>query len=114
MELEEAIKKIEENTKKSEENARKIEKNLERIQQNTGAIEVLHTIKTYNNRFFIMWILTFFALLLSLGYNFYLLNDIGVVETTSQEIEQNNDSGSNNYIGNDGEINIGKTDNKTN
>lgn len=110
MDLEEAIRKIEENTKKSEENAKNIERNLEQIKQNSGAIEVLHTIKTYNNRFFIMWLLTFFALLLSLGYNFYLLNDSISVEST-EEVSQNNESGTNNYIGENGVINNGNTKN---
>ena len=46
----------------------KIENNSNQIRQNTGAIEVLHTIKTYNNRFFIMWLITFMMLIISIVY----------------------------------------------
>jgi hypothetical protein len=41
-------------------------------------------------------------------FMFYTLNDIGTYEDT---ITQENDGGYNNYIGNDGDINNGKTDN---
>jgi hypothetical protein len=49
----------------------------------------------------IFWALTF-------AYLAYVLNDIGVAETN---VTQDNANGYNNYIGNDGEINNGKTDN---
>lgn len=87
MNLEEAIKKIEENAKKSEENALKIENNLEKIKENSGAIAVLHTIKTYNNRFFFMWIVTFCAFLGLLTYTIYIINDTGISEESSIEIQ---------------------------
>ena len=82
-----------------------ISNNEQNIKRNTGAIEVLHAIKSYNNRFFFMWLVTFFAFLLSLGYTIYLLNDISSVETTTQQVEQENNNGNNNYIGRDGDIN---------
>ena len=46
-------------------------------------------------------------------YLVYILNDIGTIETT-ETITQDNKDGSNNYIGNDGTINNGKTDSKEN
>lgn len=74
--------------------------------KNSNATEVLHTIKTYNNRFFIMWLITFISLVISLFYNIYLLNDRSIIETTeTQEIEQETDEGNNYYIGRDGDIN---------
>lgn len=39
-----------------------ISNNEENIKRNTGALDVLRAIKTYNNRFFIMWLLTFIFL----------------------------------------------------
>lgn len=55
--------------------------------------------------FFLMWILTFTALIY-ISYKYYELNnDIGVIETTTQEVQKENESGDNNFIGNDGDIN---------
>lgn len=72
------------------------------------ATEMLHILKTQNKRLFIIWIITFIAFICLLGYTIYLLNDIGVEETT---VSQDNENGYNNYIGNDGDIVNGKTDN---
>ena len=97
-------KKIESNYNEIVSNMNKLHSHEEKINKNSGAIEVLHTIKSYNNRFFFMWVLTFVALLISLGINFYLLNDIGSVETTTQQVEQETSNGDNNFIGRDGDI----------
>lgn len=67
-------KDIDDIAKRAEENARKIEENATRIHQNTGALEVLHTIKSYTNYFFVMWMITFFCLLCSLGVIMFLLH----------------------------------------
>ena len=72
------------------------------------ATEMLHILKTQNKRLFIIWIITSIAFICLLGYTIYLLNDIGVEETT---VSQDNENGYNNYIGNDGDILNGKTDN---
>lgn len=116
--LKELAKRVDENAKRSEDNVKRIYENIEKlhehdeqISENTGAIGVLHAIKTANNRFFVMWIITFIGLILSIGYNIYLLNDVSSVETTTREIQQENESGANNYIGNDGDITYGKADN---
>lgn len=64
-------KKIESNYNEIVSNMAKLHKHEEKINRNTGAIEVLHTIKTYNNRFFAMWVLTFIALLISVLFNIF-------------------------------------------
>ena len=97
--------KIDNNAKLIEQNAKKIEQNANQINQNTGALEILKAFKSDSNKFFIMWIITFMALLGSIGYIVYLLNDTSIVTTSTQEVEQSNDSGDNNYIGRDGDIN---------
>lgn len=78
------------------------------------ASEMLHILKVQNKRLFIIWLVTFIAFIGLLGYTIWLLNDIGVVETTTQEVSQENDNGNNNFIGNDGDIIDGKAENKTN
>ena len=50
------------------------------------ATEMLHILKTQNKRLFIIWLVTFIAFIILVGYTIYLLNDIGAIETT-QEIE---------------------------
>jgi len=73
------------------------------------AKELLHILKTQNKRMFIAWLITFIAFIGLLGYTIWLLNDIGYVDTT--EVNQDTVDGYNNYIGNDGDIINGKTDN---
>lgn len=80
-------------------NLNKIQKNTEKIHRNTGALEILQTFKADSNKFFIMWIITFIALLGMIGYVIYLTNDISRV--TTQEIEQDTTDGNNTYIGRD-------------
>lgn len=53
------------------------------------ATEMLHILKIQNKRLFIVWLVTFIAFIGLLGYTIYLLNDIGVEETT-QEIQDVN------------------------
>ena len=77
MDLEHLEEKIKHNTDK-------IEHNSQKIHQNTGALEILKTFKSDSNKFFIMWVITFIALLGSLLYIVYLLNDIAVVETNQK------------------------------
>lgn len=71
----------------------------EKIHRNTGALEILQTFKADSNKFFIMWIVTFIALLGMIGYVIYLTNDISRV--TTQEVEQDTTDGNNTYIGRD-------------
>ena len=76
------------------------------------ATEMLHILKVQNKRLFIIWLVTFVAFIGLLGYTVYLLNDIGVVETTTT-VEQSN-AENNNYIGNDGDIINGTKDKENN
>ena len=79
------------------------------------ASEMLHILKIQNKRLFIVWLVTFVAFAGLLGYTIWLLNDIGTIEeTTTQEVSQENDNGSNNFIGNDGDIINGETKSKAN
>ena len=89
---------------KIEHNYTNINKNRESITQNTGALALLHTLNSNSNKYFVIWIITFIALLGSVGFNIYLLNEYTKVETT-EEVQQENTSGDNNYIGRDGDIN---------
>ena len=84
MNIENNIENLE---KKIEKNANKIKDNANRIQQNTGALEILKTFKADTNKFFIMWIMTFFALLIMIGYTIYLLNDTGTIDEKTIDIE---------------------------
>ncbi len=113
MELEDLEIRINENAKKLdilieevEKNLKKINENKEKIERNSGTLAILHTIKSNGDKYFIIWIITFIAFLISIGYIIYLKNDISSVESiTTQEVEQENDSGNNNFIGRDGNIN---------
>ena len=59
--------------------------------------------------FLIIWFITFIALITMTYLYIRLNNDIGVIETTTnQEVTQDNTNGDNNFIGNDGDINYGK------
>lgn len=49
------------------------------------ATEMLHILKVQNKRLFITWLVTFIAFIGLLGYTIWLLNDIGTIETTSQQ-----------------------------
>jgi hypothetical protein len=70
------------------------------------ATEMLHILKVQNKRLFIIWLVTFIAFIGLLGYTLWLQNDIGTIEET---VTQENESGYNNYIGNDGDIVNGET-----
>jgi hypothetical protein len=76
------------------------------MKENSFALEILKEQKKSNKRLFIILLVVLSMWFLTIGYLVYVLNDIGVVEET---ITQDNDNGINNYIGNDGDINNGKT-----
>lgn len=61
-------------------------------EQQSMAMELLQDLKKQNKRLFIIWVITFVALVGVVGYTIYLLNDYAVVETTknTQEIEDVN------------------------
>ena len=86
-----------------------MKKEINDIKKESFAYELLQDQRKQNKRLFIIWIITFVSFLALLGYTIYLLNDTGVIEET--QITQDNKDGYNNYIGNNGDINNGKTDN---
>lgn len=90
-----------------------LKKELEEVREESFAMELLKDFKVQNKRLFIVWIITFLTLIGVTCYTIYLLNDIGVIEETTT-ITQENEDGYNNYIGNDGDITNGETDNKKN
>ena len=105
-EMQEIKSELDDIKTKIEHNFNNINKNREDIDHNTGAVALLPTLNSNSNKYFIIWIITFMALLGSIGYNIYLLNAYQVVETTSEEVEQTNDGGGdNNYTRAGGDIN---------
>ena len=87
-----------------------MKKEIQEVQEQSFASQILSDYKKDKKRLFIIWIITFLALISVTCYTVYLLNDINT-ETTTTTIEQENADGYNNYIGNDGDINNGKTEN---
>lgn len=85
-----------------------VKKTINELKEQSFGMELLSDMKKQNKRLYIIWIITFVAFMILLGYTIWLLNDIGVEETT---VSQDNENGYNNYIGNDGDILNGKTDN---
>ena len=61
-----------------------MKKEVEEIKTQSLAMELLHQSKKTNQRIFIVWLITFVAFIGLLGYTIYLLNDIGVEETTTE------------------------------
>lgn len=65
-----------------------VQKELNELKEQSIAWEMLQDSKKEKKRLFIMWIITFIALIGVSCYTVYLLNDIGTVtETSTQEIE---------------------------
>lgn len=85
------------------------------MEEKSLAWELLQDSKKANKRMFIIWIITFLTLIAVTCYTIYLLNDIGTIEeTTAQQVEQENESGNNNFIGSNGDISNGETKDKAN
>ena len=80
------------------------------MKNNSNAWDVILMEKRKFDKMFVVWGITFIALVISVFYNFYLLNDIGTIETT-EEVSQENTDGNNNFIGNDGDIINGNSKN---
>lgn len=92
------------------EDVEEMKKAVEEVQkeEKTLAMSLLQDMKRTNKRLFLLCVLEFLGLLLSISYTIYVLNDVGTVTT---EITQENTDGYNNYIGNDGDITNGETEN---
>lgn len=69
------------------EDIEKVQKKVNVIEEQSLAMQMISDYKRSNKRLFIIWVVTFIAFIGLLGYTIYLLNDIGTIETTSQEIE---------------------------
>jgi len=72
------------------------------------AMELLEDYKKSNKRLFVIIIVILAMWFGTIGYLVYILNDVGTIEET---ITQDNENGYNNYIGNDGDIINGEADN---
>ena len=95
---------------------RKEVKSVKELNKQSLAKEMLEDYKKQNKRLFII-ILVILTMWFATGcYLVYILNDIGVIEetTSTQEVTQDNKDGTNNFIGNNGDINNGETKNKAN
>lgn len=110
MNIEDLEKKIEKNANKINNNADRINSNLEKIEKNSYALDILKDYKEDSKRLFIILIIVICAWIGTIGYLIYVLNDIDIVEETTQEVTQENENGSNNFIGNDGDITNGKAE----
>ena len=89
-----------------------VKKEVNELREKSFSYELLQDMKKQNKRLYTIWIITFIAFMMLLGYTIYLLNDIGTIEeTTTQEVSQDNENGNNNFIGNDGDIINGKAEN---
>ena len=85
-----------------------VRKDLEEVKNESFAREILRDYKKANKRQFVIILVILTMWFATIGYLVYILNDIGVIEETiTQETEQ----GYNNYIGNDGDITNGETNN---
>lgn len=88
-----------------------VKKEVNELREKSFGYELLQDMKKQNKRLYTIWIITFIAFIGLLSYTLWLLNDVGTIETTTQEVSQENDSGNNNFIGNDGDIINGKANN---
>lgn len=78
------------------------------------ASDILEDYKKTNVRQFWIIITILVMWFITIGYLVYVLNDIGTIETTTtQEVQQESGSGNNNFIGSNGDITNGKTNDKT-
>ena len=88
-----------------------VRKEVNEVKEQSFSMELLKiqnaTNASKDKRNFIVIMTLIIILFAETIYMFYLLNDIGVTEET---ITQENENGYNNYIGNDGDIDNGKTD----
>lgn len=85
-----------------------MKKEVKDIQEHSFAMELLKDQKKQNKRQFIIILVILGMFTCLLGYTIWLLTDIST-ETT--EVTQDTNDGNNNFIGNDGDITNGKTDN---
>ena len=89
-----------------------IKQEVHELQEQSDLYRILTLEDKKNKRLCGIISLLVILLVISLGYTIYLTSDIGTVETTiTQKVTQDNTSGNNNFIGNDGDITNGKANN---
>lgn len=88
-----------------------MKKEVKAVKEQSLAMGLLSDYKKANKRQFIIILVMLTMWFVTIGYLVYVLNDIGVEETTTQDVSQTNDNGYNNFIGNDGDINNGNAKN---
>lgn len=76
-------------------------------------LELLKEVKSLSRKWFVAFIIVLIMLFVSNIVWLYAWN-LPSEETTSTEVVQDGENGNNNYIGNNGDISNGKTDNKKN
>lgn len=86
-----------------------IKKEINQMQEQSFAKEILHDYKKSNKRLFTILIIVLLMWFTTGCYLVYTLNGIGTIDTT---VTQENENGYNNYIGNDGDITNGETNDK--
>ena len=95
------------------EDIEKVKKKVDNIEETSLAWEIVKDGERRNKRQFIIILVILCMWFSTIGYLVYILNDIEVIETatqeTTQEVSQENENGSNNFIGHDGDITNGKT-----
>ena len=85
-----------------------IRNEVHELQEQSLAMSLLKDYKKQNKRQFVIILVILGMWFATIGYLVYILNDIGT-ETT--EVTQENSDGNNNFIGNDGDITNGETNN---
>ena len=89
-----------------------VKEEVKKVKEQSFAMDLLKDYKHQNKRQFIIILVILTMWFATIGYLVYVLNDIGVIEETTQEVMQENESGNNNFIGNNGDITNGKTESK--
>ena len=89
-----------------------VKEEVKKVKEQSFAMDLLKDYKNQNKRQFIIILVILTMWFATIGYLVYVLNDIGVIEETTQEVMQENESGNNNFIGNNGDIINGKAENK--
>lgn len=69
------------------EDLEQIEKRVENVEMQSFAMMLLKDYKKQNKRLFIIIITILIMWFLTVGYLVYILNDIGTIETSTQEIQ---------------------------
>lgn len=87
-----------------QEDVEEIKMKAEKLEHQNLATEIYSDYAKANKRLFVILIVVLCMWFTTIGYLVYVLNDIGVIETT---VEQENSDGYNNYIGEDGDIDNG-------